>query len=459
MLKLNLLLLSVLLSFVLNLYSVQGIAATEPRITFSVKALFKDRAMIEINGENRLLTAGEQSPEGVKLISSDARQALIVCHGAEHTLYINQTVYSGASQENKKKEFDIPLKLVPGKSVPFRKEVEESFTKYILKHEFKSPETIQYGQEAIWIGAGKKLLRFDTNKESWGVFDSSFGITDDIRKLSVSDDLIVLNASKMKNNSRQYGLFAFDYKARRLYRQLDITPDSFQLDGDQLWFVNYSKGLGVLLPKNKTLDIKYSDVLLDNTRAREGAKNVSVRGDDIWYSRSTGVSSEKIEQRLNQVCVTHYNVKTNKYTGYTRKDMKIDASKNCSHIVASDNQVWVSHGGYYDGGVSVLDVKSRKWAHLKASKNNISINAQKIMLKGDRLLMITKNQLISLNTKTLRADIILGDAVIKQPWQSEFYVSEDYIWLTTIEKPNKKLQRSSLVLYQIPVEKLTKDAL
>jgi hypothetical protein len=124
-------------SLLISLILVSGIAASKPEITFSVKALFKDRAMIEINGVRHILSSGEESPEGVKLLSSNVNEANISCHGKEYTLYINQSAYSGSSVIKNgirdKIEFKTPKKFVPGKTIPFIQEELNGIIKYTLK--------------------------------------------------------------------------------------------------------------------------------------------------------------------------------------------------------------------------------------------------------------------------------------------------------------------------------------
>ncbi|AKH22361.1 aspartyl protease [Sedimenticola thiotaurini] len=46
-----------------------------------VMALFADKAMLQIDGKQRLLKAGQRSPEGVLLVSADARGAVIEVNG------------------------------------------------------------------------------------------------------------------------------------------------------------------------------------------------------------------------------------------------------------------------------------------------------------------------------------------------------------------------------------------
>lgn len=62
------------------------LADEPPRIV--VKGLFKDTAVLVINGKQRLVKAGKTSPEGVKLIAADSKRAIIEINGerSEHAL-------------------------------------------------------------------------------------------------------------------------------------------------------------------------------------------------------------------------------------------------------------------------------------------------------------------------------------------------------------------------------------
>ena len=59
-----------------------------------VQALFKGRAMLMIDGKRRLLSAGQTSPEGVKLIGADARGARIEINGEQRTLALGSRIGS-----------------------------------------------------------------------------------------------------------------------------------------------------------------------------------------------------------------------------------------------------------------------------------------------------------------------------------------------------------------------------
>lgn len=60
------------------LFQVATVMAVEK---VQVMALFADKAMLQIDGKQRLLRAGEKSPEGVLLVSADANGAVIEVNG------------------------------------------------------------------------------------------------------------------------------------------------------------------------------------------------------------------------------------------------------------------------------------------------------------------------------------------------------------------------------------------
>ncbi len=51
----------------------------------TVVGLFKDKAIVHIDGKQRILTIGKTSPEGVKLISANSREAVIEIDGNQET--------------------------------------------------------------------------------------------------------------------------------------------------------------------------------------------------------------------------------------------------------------------------------------------------------------------------------------------------------------------------------------
>ncbi len=54
--------------------------------TIRVMALFKDKALFEIDGQRRLLKAGQESPEGVRLLRSNGLRAEVEVEGRQHIL-------------------------------------------------------------------------------------------------------------------------------------------------------------------------------------------------------------------------------------------------------------------------------------------------------------------------------------------------------------------------------------
>jgi len=458
----------VFLFILLFIYSAQSLAARQAKITFSVKALFKDRAMIEINGKQHFLSVGEQSPEGVKLLSSDANEANIFCHGKEYTLYINQTAYSGVAVENEELEFKIPRTMVSGSTVAFKKMNLNGMTKYMLKTEYDNPTIMGYGQDSVWIGVEKKLLHFDTEKEAWGEFDLNDELAYKFTGISVSEKAVFLKASKYIKNKIKGGLFLLDKRTSKLHLRLDAQPSSFQAIGEELWFLDGEKGLGYINEKNNHKKTSYKEALLnkekntDEDKDKTGSKKktrkknnerayiLSANGDDIWYSHHSKFKKDDTSRRLSEACVSRYNKKYKTFARFTRKEMGLNAEINCSHLAVSDDQVWVSHGRN-DDGLSVFNISSKQWKHVPMSSNGMLVGGNKILWDKNQLFIMNGKQLIGLDTRNLYAKVVFGDAIIKNYWQSIFYVKDGYAWYVTKESYNEKPVKSKLVLYKTPI--------
>jgi aspartyl protease family protein len=68
-------------SLILLLFSMPCMAVEK----VTVIGLFKDKAIVEIDGKQRVLNAGQTSPEGVKLISASSREAVLEIDGNQDT--------------------------------------------------------------------------------------------------------------------------------------------------------------------------------------------------------------------------------------------------------------------------------------------------------------------------------------------------------------------------------------
>jgi aspartyl protease family protein len=68
--------------------------------SISLQALFKDKAIIVVDGARRVLKSGEESPEGVKLLATDTReeQAEIEIDGKREVLKLGMVTAGFASQ-------------------------------------------------------------------------------------------------------------------------------------------------------------------------------------------------------------------------------------------------------------------------------------------------------------------------------------------------------------------------
>jgi aspartyl protease family protein len=69
-----------------------GVVQAEQPLLVRANALFEGKALLTIEGTPRLLRAGEVSPEGVRLVSASAREAVIEIDGKRERLALSREV-------------------------------------------------------------------------------------------------------------------------------------------------------------------------------------------------------------------------------------------------------------------------------------------------------------------------------------------------------------------------------
>jgi aspartyl protease family protein len=86
------------------LLSLLLITASTPllAVDVTVQALFKDKAMLMIDGTSRLVSKDKPSPEGVKLISADSEKAVLEVDGVQGTYKLGQTVLGNYNERDAK---------------------------------------------------------------------------------------------------------------------------------------------------------------------------------------------------------------------------------------------------------------------------------------------------------------------------------------------------------------------
>lgn len=64
----------------------------------TVVGLFKDKAIVTIDGKQRILSTGETSPEGVRLISANSREAVLEINGKQDTYTLGTAISTNYSE-------------------------------------------------------------------------------------------------------------------------------------------------------------------------------------------------------------------------------------------------------------------------------------------------------------------------------------------------------------------------
>lgn len=75
-----------------------GSAAGVEKLT--LLALFKDKVLLHVDGERRLIAKGETSPEGIQLVSADSDHAVVIVDGRREVLELGMvSTFPGASDD------------------------------------------------------------------------------------------------------------------------------------------------------------------------------------------------------------------------------------------------------------------------------------------------------------------------------------------------------------------------
>lgn len=82
-----------------------AIGATVQRI--DVQALFKDQAVLMIDGKRRSVRAGQTTPEGLRLISANSREAVVEIDGKQRTLALGTRI-AGAFPAPREQQVLVP---------------------------------------------------------------------------------------------------------------------------------------------------------------------------------------------------------------------------------------------------------------------------------------------------------------------------------------------------------------
>lgn len=87
------------LLLLISLFTMMPLFAVEE---VTVLGLFADKAMLRIDGKQRLLKVGEQSPEGVRLLSADSEQATVEYNGERQQLALGAHISSKFTSPKRK---------------------------------------------------------------------------------------------------------------------------------------------------------------------------------------------------------------------------------------------------------------------------------------------------------------------------------------------------------------------
>jgi aspartyl protease family protein len=88
---------SVIVPGIAGLATCCAIVSAQAQNKISVIGLFKDKAIVEIDGVRRVLNTGATSPEGVRLLGADSKGAVMVIDGQEQRFVLGSKIIAGTA--------------------------------------------------------------------------------------------------------------------------------------------------------------------------------------------------------------------------------------------------------------------------------------------------------------------------------------------------------------------------
>ena len=130
-------------------------AAMANATELTVRGLFKDAALLDVNGQQKLVRAGSSHPGGAKVISANSRFALVHYQGKTHRLTLNKrigTLYAESAnqevvlQRNSNREYRTRLQ-INGRSA--EAVVDTGATKVAMSARHAEQLGIRYGEAPV----------------------------------------------------------------------------------------------------------------------------------------------------------------------------------------------------------------------------------------------------------------------------------------------------------------------
>lgn len=88
-----------------------GLATARAIETITVLALFEDKALLHVDGRQRMFSVGETGPEGITLVSADSDRAVVKINGEEEVLELGMVATFPGGANDVSPTWDGPEKL------------------------------------------------------------------------------------------------------------------------------------------------------------------------------------------------------------------------------------------------------------------------------------------------------------------------------------------------------------
>lgn len=253
----------------------------------------------------------------------------------------------------------------------------------------------------LWIGTKGGLHRFAIKEKRWFHYGRSAGLEGDlIKSIAICGKTLALDVwtEPEPNYTKDLGTYLFDPR----------TLEWKRLMGNVGWFLESGISSLIYSPRRHPGGIEIRNYVTDSTQwytsknsalVDDNVMGASLREGCLWAA-SRGNYDSELKDFVGGG-VTCLNPVTRGGLSFTTND---GLSRGyCSAICTDGRKVWVAH--WYDKyGLSVYDIKTRRWSVITESANGVNnIGGVHLLMKGQELFVGQQGGLVILDTMTMRA--------------------------------------------------------
>jgi WD40 repeat protein len=324
-----------------------------------------------------------------------------------------------------------------------RIEERPDFTVYRLTGKLSDTQLfkLDVAKEAIWIGTDKGLLKHEPRTGRWTLYGRNTGIPGElIYEPKVIKGGIAVNLANRTGPGTvaSAGLYLFNPEEESWSR---LTNSGWDLhwDGKNLW---NGTGNGVQLRHIESgKDIHYdrkNSGLIHNV-----VHDIEVSNQSVWFATLGDYIKEKDD--FDGGGVSRLDLTTGEWDSYSIGDGL--ARSYCCDLTLDNREVWVAHW-HENRGLSVMDLKTRRWTKILKSVNGVDVGGVHLAIDGGALWIGQQRGVVKLDRATRQAVHYTDREGLPGHIVGGITVGRDAVWATAYTYTGQNRYASGIIKFK-----------